>query len=98
MNDLIASHDHGCAGVAQTEKPTASAPLPIFSIVILTRNRGHFLGRTLEAVFEHLGPSREVLLFDNGSTDNTAAVAREFPVRYFFTPELGLGEMRQRGL
>jgi len=98
MNDLIASHDYLSAGAVQTELTEASAPLPIFSIVILTRNRGHFLPRTLEAVFAHVGPSREVLLFDNGSTDNTAAVAREFPIRYFFTPELGLGEMRQRGL
>src|ERR1043165_147675 len=84
--------------LTQMEAKHGSAPVPLFSIVILTRNRGHFLPRTLKAILEHEGPPREVLLIDNGSTDNTAAVALEFPVHYIFTPELGLGEMRQRGL
>jgi GT2 family glycosyltransferase/acetyltransferase-like isoleucine patch superfamily enzyme len=98
MNHPIENHDDSRSPAVSTEETEQSSTLPIFSIVILTRNRGHFLPRTLKAVFAHKGPSREVLIFDNGSTDNTAAIAREFPLRYFFTPELGLGEMRQRGL
>ena len=78
--------------------PADGAGRPCCSVVILTRNRGHFLPRTLRTILDHPGPTREILLFDNGSTDNTRAVAAEFPVRYFSMPAAGLAEMRQRGV
>jgi GT2 family glycosyltransferase len=71
---------------------------PCCSVVVLTRNRGHFLPQTLAAILAQAGPTREVLVFDNGSTDHTPLVAARFGVRYFATPELGLAAMRQKGL
>lgn len=46
----------------------------LFSIVIPTYNYAGSLGRALKSVLEHAGNDYEVLIVDDGSTDNTRAV------------------------
>lgn len=43
------------------------------------------------------GKPAEVLVVDNNSSDNTAKVARRFPIRYVFEPQQGLSVARNRG-
>lgn len=47
---------------------------PIFSIVIPTYNREHFIEDTLESVFAQSYPHYEVIVVDNCSTDDTKRV------------------------
>lgn len=45
--------------------------LPFFSIVIPTYNRRHLLPKTLDTVFDQTFKDFELIVIDNGSTDNT---------------------------
>jgi glycosyltransferase involved in cell wall biosynthesis len=70
------------------------------SVIIPTRNRA---GRVAEAVDSILGQSpasREVIVVDDGSTDETASVIRAFgaPVRYLCQRHAGPAAARNRGI
>ena len=50
------------------------------SVIIPSFNRRHTLARALQSVYDQSSPVEEVILIDDGSTDDSAAmVAREFP-------------------
>lgn len=75
------------------------------SVVICTRNRAASLARTLESLAQARIPAGlawEVLVIDNGSSDNTRAVveshADRLPVRWVFEPVAGLSNARNRGV
>jgi glycosyltransferase involved in cell wall biosynthesis len=66
-----------------------------FSVIIPARNAGETLGRCLAAVYgSSLKPS-EVLVVDDASTDQTRAVAKQFPCRVTET-NFAKGPMRPR--
>jgi glycosyltransferase involved in cell wall biosynthesis len=75
------------------------------SLIICTRNRCAQLVRCLETI-QHLKFERpwELVIVDNGSTDATATVIREFmeaaslPVRCVSEPKPGLGNARNAGV
>lgn len=52
------------------------AELPYFSIIIPTYNRGHLLLKTIESVLTQEYKDFEVLIVDDGSTDNTEEIVR----------------------
>jgi GT2 family glycosyltransferase len=62
---------------------------PVVSIVIVSHNGRPHLARCLAAALAQQGPSFEVILVDNGSSDGSAALVREqFPsVRLVSLPE-----------
>jgi glycosyltransferase involved in cell wall biosynthesis len=71
---------------------------PFVSVIVCSYNGG----RTLAACLESLGklnyPDYEVILVDDGSTDDTAYVAAQFPrVRYFHQTNQGLSRARNTG-
>jgi len=77
----------------------------MISVIIPTRNRADLLQLTLQSLqFQTLSAdSFEVLVIDNGSTDNTKQVAATFQqqlgnVRYFFDPTPGLHVGRHLGM
>ena len=75
---------------------------PTFSVIIPTYNRGHKIGRTLESLNAQIFLDFEVLLCDDGSTDNTEKVVEQFrqhmkfrSLHYFFNENWG-GPARPR--
>jgi glycosyltransferase involved in cell wall biosynthesis len=51
--------------------------MQLLSVVIVCRNEAAIIGHTLESL---RGLTDDIIVYDNGSTDGTAIVARQFPV------------------
>lgn len=75
------------------------------SIVIPTKNRAELLRKALESIEKQSADQNifEVIIVDNGSTDDTKAVAREYKrkiknCRYFYDARPGLHVGRNKGL
>lgn len=73
--------------------------LPLVSVIVITRNRSASLGRTLQALACLDYPSYEIIVADNASTDETAAIAARFSTRYLFCPlDYGISRCRKEGI
>jgi glycosyltransferase involved in cell wall biosynthesis len=70
-----------------------------FSVIIPTYNRAALLGEALDSVFAQEFPDYEVIVIDDGSTDDTAAVAARYGRRVKFLRQVnrGPGAARNRG-
>ena len=70
------------------------------SVVIPSYNRAHTLQRALQSVFDQSSAVDEIILVDDGSTDDsTAMVAREFPgVSIIRQPNGGVSAARNKGI
>ena len=70
------------------------------SVVIPTYNRAKLIRRAIDSALRQLRPGDEIIVVDDGSTDNTAAVVTAFgpPVQYFPTPNGGAGRARNVGI
>jgi biofilm PGA synthesis N-glycosyltransferase PgaC len=64
--------------LAATQPDGTSAPLPFVSVIIPAHKEGETIGRTLEALLGVDYPSYEVIVINDGSTDNTADVVRRY--------------------
>jgi glycosyltransferase involved in cell wall biosynthesis len=75
-----------------------STPIEI-SVVVCTRNRAASLEAALTSLARQtLAPARyEVIVVDNGSTDETPRLARAAGVRALVEPRVGLSRARNRG-
>src|ERR1019366_3153978 len=51
---------------------------PLVSILIPAYNVEHFIGHTLQSAVGQTWPRKEIIVVDDGSTDRTAAVVRQF--------------------
>lgn len=72
------------------------------SVIIPTRNRSATLGRCLSHLTPQLTPHDEVIVVDNGSSDDSADVvgrfARRYRIRYCFDPVRGASHARNTGI
>jgi glycosyltransferase involved in cell wall biosynthesis len=69
--------------------------------IITCHNYGRFLGDAIESVLAQSYPSASIVVVDDGSTDETAAVAARYAergVRYVNRPRGGAGQARNAGL
>ena len=74
--------------------------MPKVSIIIATYNRARFLGECLESIVGQAYPDLEVLVIDDGSTDETAQIVTPFcpPVRYLRQENQGEYKAKNRGI
>jgi len=70
------------------------------SVIIPSYNRASFLPEALNSVLDQSVAVREIIIVDDGSTDNTAEVIVDFSdlVRYVHQPNAGPGVARNTGL
>jgi glycosyltransferase involved in cell wall biosynthesis len=75
--------------------------MPLVSVLIPCYNQAHFLSEAIESVLAQTYPHFEVIVVDDGSTDNTSEVAGRYPekkVRLIRQDNRGLSRARNRGL
>jgi glycosyltransferase involved in cell wall biosynthesis len=65
---------------------------PRITVVINNYNYGQFLKQAIESVLNQSYPAHEVILVDDGSTDNSPEVARSFGDRIKFIPQQNNGQ------
>jgi glycosyltransferase involved in cell wall biosynthesis len=77
-----------------------NAMKPLVSVVIPTHNHAHFVGEAIQSVLGQTYRDFEVIVVDDGSTDNTQQVVAEFgdQVRYIYQDNQGLSVARNSGI
>ncbi len=72
---------------------------PLVSVVVRCFNRGDTVGRALESILNQTYSRLEIILIDDGSTDNSRSVAERFSgVDYYYQENKGLAGAREAGL
>ena len=108
----VADWDFGLTDRARRPKPALRAlrrvledvPVPRLvawprvSVVVCSYNGGRTIDECLESLAGLQYPDYEVIVIDDGSTDDTAAIARRHDVRLLSTPNRGLSAARNAGL
>jgi len=76
----------------------ARLPWPRVSVVVCTYNGARTIRDCLEGLSRLAYPDYEVIVVDDGSTDGSAAIAREYACRLIQTENHGLSSARNTGL
>src|SRR4051794_16299795 len=74
---------------------------PLISAVIPTYNYGRFVAGAIDGALAQTYPHVEVIVVDDGSTDDTASIVARYAdrgVRYVRQPNAGAAAARNRGL
>lgn len=71
---------------------------PWISVIIPVYNGARYLDQAIESVLAQTYRPIEIIVVDDGSTDESARVAQQFPVRYCFQQHSGPGAARNRGV
>ncbi len=72
---------------------------PIISIIIPCYNHGNYLEEALESIFSQQYEAVEIVVVDDGSTDNTKAVVEKYNhVKYIYQDNKGLSAARNIGI
>ena len=77
---------------------------PLVSVIIPTYNYANYLSRAIESVLAQTYRQIELIIVDDGSTDNTASVIEyyknKYPdvIRYFYQKNSGPNAARNKGL
>ena len=78
--------------------PSETAP-SLITVVITCFNHGKFLSKAIESVLNQTHRSFEILVVDDGSTDNTKEVVAKYPsVTYLFQLNQGVAVARNTGI
>lgn len=72
---------------------------PLVSVIIPCFNQGRFLGEAISSAHKQTYTKVEIIVVDDGSTDNTRSVAQSYlNVKYCYQPNGGLSAARNTGI
>lgn len=74
---------------------------PLVSVVMTTYNRAEYLAESIESVLSQTCQNLELLILDDGSTDNTSEVVQSFSddrIRYIPREKTGIPRLRNQAL
>jgi glycosyltransferase involved in cell wall biosynthesis/peptidoglycan/xylan/chitin deacetylase (PgdA/CDA1 family)/SAM-dependent methyltransferase len=78
---------------------TTPSDVPLISVIVPCYNQAHFLTEAIESILSQTYPHYEIVVIDDGSTDNTAEVSGRYPgVRCVRQENRGLAAARNTGL
>lgn len=72
--------------------------MPKFSIIIPVYNVEKYIKRTLESIFAQSEKNFEVILVNDGCTDNSIEIAKQFDVNIIKSKHVGVSEARNIGV
>jgi len=77
-----------------------SAAWNLVSVIIPCYNHGHYLRSAIESALGQTWPNMEVIVVDDGSSDDTAAICKEYGdrVKYIYVERVGLSAARNIGV
>jgi glycosyltransferase involved in cell wall biosynthesis len=71
---------------------------PLVSVIIPTYNRANMVAAAIQSVLDQTYPTRQIIVVDDGSTDNTEEVMKSFPeVKYIRQSNAGQAAARNTG-
>lgn len=78
-----------------TEEPSSKV-----SVVVPAYNTGAFLREALDSVLAQTHPAHEILVVDDGSTDDTATICRSYgsAIQYIYQQNQGISAARNTGI
>lgn len=68
------------------------------SVVIPTYNRALFLTRCIQSVLNQTVQADEIIVVDDGSTDDTKKILTQFPISYIYQNNKGVSSARNLGI
>ncbi len=73
---------------------------PLISVIIPTYNTGRFIGQAIDSVLAQTYPHYEIIVVDDGSTDDTKSRLQPFydKISYHYQPNQGVSAARNTGL
>lgn len=75
--------------------------MPKVSVVMPTYNRAHFIGEAIQSVLDQSFKDFEIIVIDDGSTDNTKEVVDSFQdhrIKYMYQRNCGVSAARNNGI
>src|SRR5918911_2736966 len=76
----------------------SNGPWPHISVIVCSRNGARTIGECCEGLARLAYPNFEVIIVNDGSTDETPRIAREYGFRVIDTAHRGLSHARNAGL
>ncbi|GAP10770.1 glycosyltransferase [Bellilinea caldifistulae] len=74
---------------------------PLVTIIIPAYNQGYYLGEAIQSCLNQTYPNIEIIVVDDGSTDNTQEVAHSYnnpKIKYLYKQNGGLSSARNAGI
>jgi glycosyltransferase involved in cell wall biosynthesis len=72
--------------------------IPLVSIIIPTFNYGRYIPDAIESALNQTYPNIEVIVVDDGSTDNTQQIVKLYPVKYYYQKNQGKAAALNKGV
>ena len=72
---------------------------PLVSVIVVSYNRAHFLKDALDSIKRQTFTDYEIVLVDDGSTDNTKEIVEKYEeIRYIYQEHSGISKARNEGV